>query len=65
MHAALPTPARHAPDVAEALALFERAVFEDERTDAIDKQVIDAVIAHHASLGLPFSSNSMRDDLPG
>ena len=64
MHAVIPTPLKYAPAVAHALALFERAVFEDERTDAIDRLVIDAVIEHHASLGLPFSSNALREDLP-
>ena len=59
-----PTHRTHAPAVKAAFDLFERAVQEDERTDAIDKRVIDAVIDHHASLGIPFSANSMRDDLP-
>jgi hypothetical protein len=60
----IPTPRHHAPAVAHALALFELAVSLDERTDAIDKLVIDAVIAHHASLGRPFSTNDLREDLP-
>ena len=62
--AVIPTPARDMPAVKAAFAAFELAVSLDERTDAIDKQVIDAVIEHHASVGLPFSANSMRDDLP-
>ena len=62
--AVIPTPARDMPAVKAAFAAFELAVSLDERTDAVDKAVIDAVIQHHASLGIPFSSNSMRDDLP-
>lgn len=54
----------HAPLVAEAHALFNLAVNFDERTDEIDKLVIDRVIAHHASLGRTFSSNDLREDLP-
>lgn len=59
-----PTPAHHAPAVAEALALFERAVIEDERTDATDNLVIERLIEHWASLGVPFCANHLRDDLP-
>ena len=54
----------HAPLVAEAHALFNLAVNLDERDDAIDKSVIDRVIAHHASLGRTFSTNDLREDLP-
>jgi hypothetical protein len=61
---AVPTPRHHAPAVAEALALFELAVNLDERTDEIDKLVIDRVIEHHASLGRAFSANDLREDLP-
>ena len=61
---AIATPARHAPLVAEAHALFNLAVNFDERTDAIDKLVIDKVIEHHASLGRTFSTNDLREDLP-
>ena len=52
------------PAVREALEAFNAAVFEDERADAIDKLVIDRVIEHWASLGVPFSANNLRDDLP-
>lgn len=62
--AVVQTPRHHAPAVAQALALFELAVNLDQRDDAIDKAVIDAVITHHASLGLPFSVNNLREDLP-
>jgi len=55
---------RHAPLVAEALAMFNLAVNLDERTDEIDKLVIDKVIEHHASLGNRFSANDLREDLP-
>ena len=60
----IPTPAHHAPAVAEALALFERAVIEDTRTDATDNAVLERLIEHWASLGIPFSANHLRDDLP-
>ena len=60
----IPPPRHHVPAVAQALALFELAVSLDERTDAIDKSVIDAVIEHHTSLGRPFSVNNLREDLP-
>jgi hypothetical protein len=60
----IPAPRHHAPAVAHALALFELAVSLDERDDAIDKLVIDRVIEHHASLGLSFSANNLREDLP-
>ena len=64
MTAVIPTLPRYSEAVRAAFAAFEAAVYDDERDDAIDKAVIDAVIEHHASLGIPFSANSMRDDLP-
>ena len=62
--APVPTPLAYAPAVARAFALFEAAILLDVRDDAIDKGVIDLVIEHHASLGLPFSANNLREDLP-
>ena len=62
--AVIPTPAKDAPAVRAAHILFNVAVAFDKRTDEIDKLVIDRVIEHHANVGLPFSANSMRDDLP-
>ena len=64
MSLVVPTLPRYSEAVRAAFAAFDAAVFEDERSDAIDKAVIDAVIEHHASVGVPFSANSMRDDLP-